>query len=1061
MTAKHDDGISPHPHDCQVASPPQNGEGLTPHARALTALRQGDIDLAEEVLASGEPTLARLVETLHTYQAELEIQNDELRNSQVAAEAALLRFRTLFDSLPIAALVIDRRGLILQANTVARDLLSLPDMHRRHRFLTRYVAEADRDRILAIMAGLRDGEEAMLSEVSLSGPYGETIIADLHLTRLANQGANDDGANDNSLVCALADRTEAVQQRRDLQAAHARIARSEALLIATGRLARVGGWEYDFFTNRIHWTVVTCELHEVGPDFEPNLTSALSFYHPEDRPLVEEALLAAVRDGAPYELTARLRTAKGRQIWIKTTGEPIRAGDDDGRVEPGALIGLHGSIQDITQRVLAERSQHASEARFRSVFDAAPLGVAVADRERRFLLVNSALERFLGYPARDLLGDKISALVHPEDRAIDASQYQDLVAGRITSFTRDKRFIRQDGTVVWGRVTIAMIDDEESQLHTIGLFADINEELAAEERELRARVVFENTSEGIIVTDADQRILAVNRAFQEITGYSEQAALGNTPRLLQSGRHDETFYRTMWTSLNETGHWRGEMWNRRKDGEIYPQLTTISAVHDQADRLTHYVGVFGDITQIKRSEEKLYRLAHHDVLTGLPNRVLLRARMEQALQRAERSGSKVGVLFLDLDLFKNVNDTLGHTVGDALLVQVAKSMAGKVREADTIARLGGDEFSVIMEELDDPSDPGLLAQRLLEGFVAPFDVNGHELYITASIGISLFPDDGRDMDTLVSNADLAMYQAKEGGRNCYRFFEPYMTATAMERLQLETALRGALARGELSLTYQPQVRLSDQCMHGAEVLLRWTHPELGRVSPARFIPIAEDLGLIAEIGGWVMLQACRQLGEWDARGFLVPRLAVNLSMAQLERSDLVDEVRAALASTGIEGERLELEVTESMLMRHTDRVIANLQALKEMGIAIAVDDFGTGYSSMGYLKQLPICRLKIDKSFIDGLPSDADDNAIARSIVALARGLGLEVIAEGVETQEQVEWLRQAGCYEAQGYHFGRPISADELVNHNLCRKPRPQPETTQGGEADDPVIGGHQDRQA
>lgn len=810
---------------------------------------------------------------------------------------------------------------------------------------------------------------------------------------------------------------------------------SEHVLAATGRLAQVGGWHYEVASKRIRWTDVTYELLEVDPGFAPTISAGLAFFYPEDRPVIAAALRRALRDGTPYELRLRLRTGRGRERWMKINGEPILAKGAGERAAAGTIVGLYGSIQDVTDRVEAERAHRASEARFRSVFDAAPLGIAVADHDRRFLLVNPALERFLGYPAEEVLGKKISDLIHPDDRTLDASQYQALVSGRIAAFTRDKRFLRRDGAVVWGRVTVAMIQEDGSRLHTIGLFSDLSEERAAEEQELRARVVFENTSEGIIVTDADQRILAVNRAFREITGYSEDEVRGKTPRLLKSGRHDEAFYRAMWASLNATGNWRGEIWNRRKDGEIFPQLTTISLVRDQSGRLTHYVGVFGDITQIKRSEENLYRLAHHDVLTGLPNRALLRARMEQALQRAERVGGKVGVLFLDLDLFKNVNDTLGHTFGDALLVQVAQSMAASVRDVDTIARLGGDEFSVIMEELDEPSAAAKLAERLLEGFVEPFDVDGRELYITASIGISLFPDDGRDMDTLVSNADLAMYKAKESGRNCYRFFEPQMTAVAMERLQLETALRGALVRRELSLVYQPQVLLEDRSLAGVEVLVRWTHPELGCVSPARFIPIAEDVGLIAELGAWVLAEACRQLREWDDVGFLVPRLAVNLSMAQLERQDLVAEIRATLARAGIAADRLELEVTESMLMRHTERVVANLLALKEMGVTVAVDDFGTGYSSLGYLKQLPIGRLKIDKTFVDGLPDDVDDNAIARSIVALARGLGLEVIAEGVESREQADWLRREGCYEAQGYHFGRPISAEALVEHHLPRK--------------------------
>ncbi len=421
--------------------------------------------------------------------------------------------------------------------------------------------------------------------------------------------------------------------------------------------------------------------------------------------------------------------------------------------------------------------------------------------------------------------------------------------------------------------------------------------------------------------------------------------MAKTPSLLQSGRHDETFYQAMWATLEATGQWRGEFWNRRSNGDIYPQLSTISIVCDQAGRLTNYIAVFGDITQLKRSEEELYRLAHRDALTGLPNRALLRARLEQSLSRASRDGTMLAILFLDLDLFKNVNDTLGHPAATRCCKASPPPCRPRFAAADSIARLGGDEFVVLMEDVDDPNMAAQLSRRLLEVFASPFDAEGRKLHITASIGISIFPLDGEDMDALLSNADVAMYQAKEHGRNTYRFFESAMTEGAMERLRLENALRGALARNEMTLVFQPQVKLSNRCMYGAEVLLRWHHPELGQVPPARFIPVAEELGLIAELGAWVLEQACLQLAEWDRKGFLVPRLAVNLSVQQLERADLLDSIRSIIARAEIEGDRLELEVTESMLMRHADQVISNLRALRELGATIAVDDFGSGSAS--------------------------------------------------------------------------------------------------------------------
>jgi predicted signal transduction protein with EAL and GGDEF domain len=367
-------------------------------------------------------------------------------------------------------------------------------------------------------------------------------------------------------------------------------------------------------------------------------------------------------------------------------------------------------------------------------------------------------------------------------------------------------------------------------------------------------------------------------------------------------------------------------------------------------------------------------------------------------------------------------------VGDALLQSVAAAMAERLPDTDGIARLGGDEFIVLLEDMDEPGDAVLLARRLLEVFTQPFQAQDRELRITASIGISVYPVDGEDIDTLLANADVAMYRAKEQGRNTYRFFKPEMTEGAIERLRLENALRGAMARNELTLEYQPQIRLTDGCMHGAEVLLRWRHPTLGEIPPARFVPIAEEAGLIVELGAWALEHACRQLAQWDAANFLMPRLAVNLSVLQLERLELVDEVAAVLRRTGVEPDRVELEVTESMLMRHADQVIANLTALRDMGITIAVDDFGSGFSSLAYLKRLPIHRLKIDKSFVDQLTLNPNDDAIARAVIALAQGLGLDVIAEGVETEAQAEFLRREGCAEVQGFLFGRPMSPAELM---------------------------------
>lgn len=1122
--------------------------------RALAALRHGEFNLAEQILSADDPSTAVLIENLRIYQAELEMQNEELRKSQRTTESALERFSAMFQQLPIAELVLDRYGLIVEANPSALQLLQLRNTQYHQYFLARMLLHTDQARLISAWERLTVQESLELTEVRMQLGNGSSLVVDLHIAQLPAPEGQD---QQNRLICAVIDRTEQARQREALGNAYDRLEssrecyrvlaefspewdywlgldnhfihvspacqditgysasefienpelletimhpedldawqqhlahpldsnkhhvplsfrirtrdgqqkwidhicstvlsedgralgrrgvnrdvtsrhqaekalqRSEALLNATSRLARVGGWEFDADNKTLRWTQITRLLHEVDDDFQPTVETALEFYDPHDRAVLHQAIKRALSEGCPYELELRLQTARGGKLWVRTNAEAVYN-------DNGSIGGLRGSIQDITERVKAEQARRESEQQYRTLFESAGQAMLIL-REERCVLANRAAQRLFGYDEPTCLLGKHPCDVSPAMQP-DGEPSTDKASRFITRAMRGEvqhfewEHLHADGSPVPVQVTMLPIEFG-SKPALYATLQDLTEQRAAERREVQARTVFENTSEGIIITDPEQRILAVNRAFTELTGYTENKVLGQTPSMLKSGRQNEMFYQSMWAALQKTGQWRGEFWNRRKTGEIYPQLSTISTVHDQAGRLTNYIAVFGDITQIKQSEQELYKLAHEDALTCLPNRSLLRARVEQSLSRAERDGSMCALLFLDLDLFKTVNDTLGHTVGDALLQRVAESIKSQVRAADSIARIGGDEFVVLIDDLSGPNGATQLARRLLDIFKQPFDALGRELYITASIGISIFPTDGRDMDTLLSNADVAMYQAKEHGRNNYRFFEQSMTEGAIERLRLETALRGALARQELTLVYQPQVKLSDRCMYGAEVLLRWQHPELGQIPPERFIPIAEELGLIGELGAWVLENACAQLAEWDAHGLLIPRLAVNLSVQQLERIDLADTIAALLARTHIEGDRLELEVTETMLMRHTKQVITNLHALREIGITIAFDDFGSGFSSLGYLKNLPINRLKIDKTLVDNLTQDPNDDTIARTVIALGRGLGLDVLAEGVETEVQAEFLLREHCDEAQGYLFSRPMSADQIVDFQI-----------------------------
>ena len=543
-----------------------------------------------------------------------------------------------------------------------------------------------------------------------------------------------------------------------------------------------------------------------------------------------------------------------------------------------------------------------------------------------------------------------------------------------------------------------------------------------------AGIVFDEAIEGIFITDGKGRIIRVNRAFSDITGYDEDEALGNTPKLLQSEHHDIHFYVNFWYELLKEDRWQGEFWNRHKSGEIYVCWENITTIRNEHGDIINYICIFSDITEKKNSEEHVRHLAHHDALTDLPNRVLFNERVTHGLARAHREANKVAVMFLDLDRFKQINDSLGHPVGDDLLKALARRLASIVREDDTVARIGGDEFTILLEGVDNVQDVATVAAKIIESFNHPYTLSGHELIMTASVGISLYPDDGNDVDTLLQNADAAMYRAKEKGRNNYQFYTTELSDSALYQLTLETQLRRALERNELELYYQPQLSLDNDQLVGAETLLRWHNPDKGMISPAIFIPLLEETGLILPIGEWVLRTACQQAMSWMEEGIIFGVVSVNISGIQLERGDLLETVTAVLKETGLAPEKLELEITESAIMHDTECVIETLEMLQKMGVKLAIDDFGTGYSSLSYLKRLPLHKLKIDQTFVADITVDDNDEAIVRTILALASSLQLDVIAEGVETEEQQAKLLAMGCREVQGYLHSKPLPADEFL---------------------------------
>lgn len=761
-------------HDTSAANPFEMSDDEL-RARALLALRQGRFDLAETLLAGKDVDQAALVESLRIYQAELEIQNEELQRSYHQTQVALTRFMTFFNSLPMAELVVDGQGLVKEANDEARRLFGLRDTGYHQYFFVRLIAESHRGAVIHAIATLRMDTPMDLCDLKFRTKGDEGFIGDLHMAALPTEA---DGGR--RVLCAVVDRTEANQQREAL-----RESRERYRIIAEFS----ADWEY----------------------------------------------------------------------WI--------------------------------------------------------------GHDARYRYVSPACMGLTGYPAEAFISDPglFARLIHPDERHL------------------------------W---------EQHLALH--------------------------------------------------LTSESENAA-------------------------------PIELRIRHIDGAVYWIEHSCTPVFGESGNYLGRRGVNRDITELKRSREQLHFLAHHDALTGLPNRSLFRERLEHSIHRASRHDAKIAILFLDLDRFKVVNDTLGHPVGDLLLKQVAIRLSEGVRESDTVARLGGDEFVVIFEDVSVPNEAATLARRLLDCFIRPFDVEGRELFLSLSIGISIYPLDGLDTDTLISHADIAMYRAKAAGRNGFSFFEPAMSAGAVERLRLEQELRVALERDELLLEYQPQVGLRNADLRGVEVLCRWCHPRLGLLAPSEFLSLAEDMGLIDQLDSWVLEHACAQVSAWDRDGFSVPRLAVNVSVRKIQKADAPEQIQSLLLRNGIDPGRLELELIESSIMAQTGTTLANLEQLCQLGIGLAVDDFGTGCASLIWIRRLPIGRLKIDRSFVDRCVTCADDAAVVNAVIGLAKSLGLAVLAEGVETREQAELLIRNGCEEAQGYLFDKAIGPTEFAE-------RYGPQDTQAG---------------
>jgi diguanylate cyclase (GGDEF)-like protein/PAS domain S-box-containing protein len=718
----------------------------------------------------------------------------------------------------------------------------------------------------------------------------------------------------------------------------------------------------------------------------------------------------------------QIAVAGGKPCWVYSTLFPVFRG--------GQVHRIFCLDFDVTERKLAEQGMFVIGVNFRALFDRTADAIMLI-RDGQIAEINPAALALFGYASKAEIGghypDNLSPQ-HQPDGQLSADKARAMMA--LAHETGNQRFewlhLNRERTAFWTEVLLTLVPvNGESLLYAV--VRDISERKAAEQSLYLAAQVFESGREAILITDQDQKIISINKAFSDLTGYPPEQVIGKTPHMFCSGKHDSAFYQELWSSLQANDHWQGEIWDRHHDGHHYPLWLGITAVRNKEHRITNYIGMCADISARKASEEYTRHLAEHDFLTDLPNRVLLLDRMGQALEAARRNQTQVAVLYLDLDRFKYINDSLGHAVGDQLLQTVAERLRKCVRGVDTVSRHGGDEFLVMLADIGGVGQAAHLATNVLQALAQPYRINDYEFVITTSIGISIYPDDGDDTETLIRNADTAMYHAKESGRNSYQFYSEEMNVRIMERITLENSLKRAIGNQEFVLQYQPELEMHSGKVIGAEALLRWNHPDFGMLSPARFIAVAEDCGLLVPIGDWVLRTACRQARLWRDKGWELV-VSVNISMGQFRQKNLLQSVIDALDAASLEPYFLELEITEGLLMEEGGNTLRTLNALKQLGVRLAIDDFGIGYSSLNYLKRFPIDKLKIDQSFVHDISTgDPDDAAVISAIIVMAKSLHFKVIAEGVETHAQYVFLQENGCDECQGNYLGPPMLAAEM----------------------------------
>jgi len=790
---------------------------------------------------------------------------------------------------------------------------------------------------------------------------------------------------------------------------------SNSLLQEAQGLATIGNWELNPIGMKAIWSPEVFRILGIEPTDEAGPELLSSLLHPEDRESVLTSLQCAMTDGSEHDMTYRIIQPGGNIRWVRCKAKPVLD-------ENHQITRLQGVVQDITEIKQHELELKESESRYRTIINTISEigeGLFIVDADYRVRYMNQAMI--------DMFGDQTGRKCYQSVGGLD----DQCTYCRLSGVIEDGETVRYQPSTADGRhfdIVAAPIKNSDGTISKLEIINDITDRRRAEDQARTLSQVVEQSPVTVMITDTNGAITYVNQAFEETSGYKLEEVLGKNPRILKSGKTPPNHYRELWQALVNGRPWNGEIQNRKKNGDLFWEHAWIAPVTNSEGTITDYLAVKEDITQRKLHEETILHQAHYDSLTTLPNRLLSLDRLGQLLKESERESEQVAVLFLDLDDFKKINDTLGHEAGDQLLIQCAQRLGSILRSKDTVGRLGGDEFIILLGSLENGEQAQPVAENILSVFRQPFAVQGRELTVSASIGISLYPSDGDNSSELLRNADAAMYHAKQQGRNTYTYFTEQMNLQVAHRLALEEQMHGAIERGEFTVVYQPQIELHSGRIVGVEALLRWQNPALGAISPIEFIPIAEQTGLIVPLGMFVLSEALTQTAQWQQDNSQDIRVAVNLSPRQFRIAGLTSDITSLLKRVGLSGESLELEITEGVLMSEESYIDEALVELDKLGISIAMDDFGTGYSSLSYLRSYPFHVLKIDRSFINDITADKSDRQLIRAANTMAQGLNMKVVAEGIETKQQLKFLKELGCDYGQGYLFSKPLPAEAMT---------------------------------